>query len=631
MIRLSWTLRRNSNATHILETSSTAPEISRSPRTVVCRPTDRAAELAHVGEECSEFRWFSAAYVSAINRFRRFPLEHLVFICDPHYRAIDGEKCRGETAHFIRDFPRSLPDIRHSETLRKSAEKCARAMSFRPLEHTFHLGEIPNLFGFPGDIIAEMYWSSPNPPLNPLDVIRDFALDIGVIDRSHRLGLADRDFVEAGACVTTTFDGRYLVVVHYGGFSAHLHVQLEGIRPIVGMRKHARPTKDIVDLSSDDDIEILAESKRQRLQGEVINILSQAAIYGQSAPPISGPNAVKMDSDGPGAGRNSYGGASSSTRGTSRGSEPTRGRDETPKDANRTIPPLEGGDFLSPRSPIADSMPSVDNTTAYAGYPKRLSAKAISHLPTDPNRPTGPEDAARSVIIPPELSGLGSFATMGPSPTTTQRSAGLLQTSDGIDTPPDCTPWGISPFSSAGGFDIQQQDDRNPEQTHRRRFSNASGLYPQRSPPPEVNLRRNTQFPPLCVVPENDTIGAAALVKSPSSFFVSVLRKIDRCVEKESVLRNGIERCEFEAREWEFIIKNLKELTLYEEENSGFLFPESIRKARDAFKRLTICLRNTSQNTKITRDEMEIANPDKWPLMERIIETFLDDDPRFGN
>ena len=66
-------------------------------------------------------------------------------------------------------------------------------------------------------------------------------------------------------------------------------------------------------------------------------------------------------------------------------------------------------------------------------------------------------------------------------------------------------------------------------------------------------------------------------VKSPSSFSASVLRRLDRRVGKDSALHTGIQRCEFELPGWEFIIKNIKESTLYEEENSGFLVTESIR------------------------------------------------------
>ena len=40
-------------------------------------------------------------------------------------------------------------------------------------------------------------------------------------------------------------------------------------------------------------------------------------------------------------------------------------------------------------------------------------------------------------------------------------------------------------------------------------------------------------------------------------------------------LHSGIQRCEFELAEWEFIfiIKHLEELTIYEEENIGPPFP----------------------------------------------------------
>ena len=105
MVRVVGAPRKNTQATRILGASLTAPETSCPPQTAVFRPTDRAAKLTPLAEDCSEFRWFSAAYVTAINQFRRAPSDHLLFICNPHYRAIDGGKKQGRDGSFHQEFP----------------------------------------------------------------------------------------------------------------------------------------------------------------------------------------------------------------------------------------------------------------------------------------------------------------------------------------------------------------------------------------------------------------------------------------------------------------------------------------------------------------------------------------------
>ena len=182
-------LSNDTQPPHISDTSCATPKMPRAPQTVVRLPTDRAAKLMPRKEDFVEYRRLSAAYVTAMNEFRRAPSKHILSIHNPHYRAREGGKFRARRP-ISSGIPRAIflryVDPKPCANLPKRAH--APCPIGRQIAHS-RLGILLMFTGFLAILLPKCICLR-RTRMRPSRTHKESPLEIGVRDRSHRRGLA---------------------------------------------------------------------------------------------------------------------------------------------------------------------------------------------------------------------------------------------------------------------------------------------------------------------------------------------------------------------------------------------------------------------------------------------------------
>ena len=141
---------------------------------------------------------FACDFCRCLRRPRRRPLSWREYLCDPPYRPNDEPHVKLEMRDFASRGIGTLPSVRLSSNLCRISRTCALGDDVPIVSHTGDISKVATARGISGRVVGDMLRVCPYKPVSSDDVLQDFALDIGCVDISHRLGLIGPDFPASG-------------------------------------------------------------------------------------------------------------------------------------------------------------------------------------------------------------------------------------------------------------------------------------------------------------------------------------------------------------------------------------------------------------------------------------------------
>ena len=112
---------------------------------------------------------------------------------------------------------KELPRLEHSASLRIEPMRAWASTTRGTPRHSGIAGSMCDTPGQPRCFVAEMFWFPDTAPASAMHIVRDFPLDIGVPDRSHRAGTFDSDFSNFGLYMARRVGGLYVLYAYFSG------------------------------------------------------------------------------------------------------------------------------------------------------------------------------------------------------------------------------------------------------------------------------------------------------------------------------------------------------------------------------------------------------------------------------
>ena len=559
---------------------------------------------------------FPTELIRAVNRFRTNPKSVAKYMCDPAYRRDEDPVTKDEVVALFRTFKGGIPPLAETPEMREMSRICCARSSELPVSHTGDLSGMAVSCGYNGHTVGEMYWVGECIPAVADAIVRDWLLDIGWAGRPHREGLLNPDFTSGGGCVSPAHSGGYVVFFHLGSYGQKWYTAPEklpiGYCVVQKKEQSIERPNSIIDIASSDETDHVSDppAKRGRPCGDdrIVELTPKNTDidllhYGSldfNAPDSRRvsvgeicQNAQKADAGETGGGLCDIG------SGNGRGGEYI-----ISKGSATSRWDVFGEDYIlsvGEEPPHLADMRRISSMGSVETYRSRgdTSSGAI-------------EDGISGKHAPDAECVFGADSTPSFGEVSSISGRCTIATSERVERAPD-------PERLHAG-EVPGSANRGPRDIAE--ILKREGVISVACSPPAV-------FAPSVVGAIPDLGESPECDESPSSFVRRIWGKILRSSEEGSgFFSRGLQMTDFSMRESEFIRGNMPLLRLYEEENTGYIYPTSMRSHRGALKAIMSTLRDGGQ---LGASMANLRNlfPDIWNRIEEMLQTLREGDAKW--